>query len=325
MVDREERMLATAQRVVEQETEAVRGLGKSLGKVFLSVCREVDSCQGKLIVTGMGKSGHVARKIAASMASLGICSFFLHPAEAMHGDLGMIQEKDVVIAISYSGESEEIVKIIPNIKIIGARLIGITNNKESTLARKSDIVQVFPDMMEACHLGLAPTTSTTVAMVYGDALSVAVSEAKGFTKNDFAVFHPAGSLGKKLTVKVTDVMEKIEHAQCVERGKMLVDAIKVFSRQQTGIIPVNFPDGRLCGIITNGTLERVLEEGVDIYHTGLSQMVNELPVYVEAETMAIEALRIMMEHKIKSMPVILEEKVIGVISVTAILNRGIYL
>ena len=310
MVDREERMLATAQRVVEQETEAVRGLGKSLGKVFLSVCREVDSCQGKLIVTGMGKSGHVARKIAASMASLGICSFFLHPAEAMHGDLGMIQEKDVVIAISYSGESEEIVKIIPNIKIIGARLIGITNNKESTLARKSDIVQVFPDMMEACH---------------GDALAVAVSEAKGFTKNDFAVFHPAGSLGKKLTVKVTDVMEKIEHAQCVEKGKMLVDAIKVFSRQQTGIIPVNFPDGRLCGIITNGTLERVLEEGVDIYHTGLSQMVNELPVYVEAETMAIEALRIMMEHKIKSMPVILEEKVIGVISVTAILNRGIYL
>ncbi|MDE7298215.1 MAG: KpsF/GutQ family sugar-phosphate isomerase [Lachnospiraceae bacterium] len=325
MQEKDERMLATARRVVEREAEAMGTMEKELGAVFLAICREVDSCRGRIVVTGMGKSGHVARKIAATMASLGVCSFFLHPAEAMHGDLGMIREEDVVIAISYSGESEEIVKIIPNIKTIGARLIGITSNAESTLARKSDIVQCFPNMAEACHLGLAPTTSTTVVMAYGDALAVAVSEARGFAKNNFAVFHPAGSLGKKLTIRVTDLMDKIECSQCVEKGKMLVDAIKAFGRQEMGIIPVNLPDGRLCGIITNGALERLLEEEADIYHTGLERIINELPVYVEAETMAIEALRIMMDHGIKSMPVVLEERVIGVISVNAILGRGIYL
>lgn len=185
-----------AKRVFDAEISALQKIADNLDETFDRILDLILNCQGKIIIIGMGKSGHVGGKIAATMSSLGVPTIFVHPGEAMHGDLGMIQKQDVVIAISYSGESDEIIKILPNIRIIGAPIIGITNNGNSTLAHNSAIVQVFENLKEACQLGLAPTASTTVAMVYGDALAIAASETINFGKQDFALYHPAGSLGK---------------------------------------------------------------------------------------------------------------------------------
>ena len=194
--------LLEGKKVFEIEIEALNRTKDALDETFVAILDLITSCKGKVIVTGMGKPGHIAKKLAATFASLGTPAFCLHPGEAMHGDLGMIAENDIVIAISYSGESDEIVKILPNIKLIGAKLVGITGNANSTLAKYSDIVQVFPNFDEACYLGLAPTSSTTVTLCYGDALAVVASGVYGFQKSDFGKFHPAGTLGKKLILKV---------------------------------------------------------------------------------------------------------------------------
>ena len=190
--------LHEAKRVFDIEIDALSKTRDALDDTFIEILDLITNCNGKVIVTGMGKPGHVGTKIAATFASLGTPSFYLHPAEAMHGDLGMISENDIVIAISYSGESDEIVRILPNIKMIGATLVGITGNPESTLAQVADVVQVFPKFNEACYLGLAPTSSTTATLCYGDALAIVASGVYGFKDADFGKFHPAGSLGKKL-------------------------------------------------------------------------------------------------------------------------------
>ena len=190
-----------AKEVVLKEASALSAVAGQIGEAFERMADAMRSCTGKVVIIGMGKSGHVANKMAATLSSLGTCSISLHPGECMHGDLGMIQKQDAVILISYSGESDEIVRIIPGLKIIGAKLMGITCNAQSTLARSCEVVQVLDGIEEACHLGLAPTTSTTAVMAYGDALAVAISRLEGFSKNDFGVFHPAGSLGKRLTIR----------------------------------------------------------------------------------------------------------------------------
>ena len=198
-----------AKEVVLKEASALSAVAGQIGEAFERMADAMRSCTGKVVIIGMGKSGHVANKMAATLSSLGTCSISLHPGECMHGDLGMIQKQDAVILISYSGESDEIVRIIPGLKIIGAKLMGITCNAQSTLARSCEVVQVLDGIEEACHLGLAPTTSTTAVMAYGDALAVAISRLEGFSKNDFGVFHPAGSLGKRLTIRATDLMRPI--------------------------------------------------------------------------------------------------------------------
>ena len=202
--------LAEARRVFDIEIGALEKTKEVLNDTFVQILDLITNCTGKVIVTGMGKPGHIGTKIAATFASLGTPSFFLHPGEAMHGDLGMISANDVVVAISYSGESDEIVHILPNIKMIGATLVGITGNEKSSLAEASDIVQVLPKFNEACYLGLAPTSSTTTVLCYGDALAVVASGIYGFKDVDFGKFHPAGSLGKKLILKVNDLMTKGE-------------------------------------------------------------------------------------------------------------------
>lgn len=321
----EKKALEIGQRVIRMEAAAMERISDHLDQIFIEILHEMAACTGKIIITGMGKSGHIARKMAATMSSLGISSFFLHPGEAMHGDLGMVEGHDLVIAISYSGESEEVVRIIPNIKRIGARMIGITSNPNSTLAKRSDIAQCFPDLKEACHLGLAPTTSTTAVLAYGDALAVALSELRGFSKYDFALYHPAGSLGKKLTVRVTDLMDAIEESEYVTEGAALEEAIVKLGKLGTDLLPVSDQTGRLLGIITNGDIERCIRRRADIYEETVDRLVHTIPVYVEADTMAVDALRIMMQHEIRSVPVVREERVTGIVSREQILKKGIYI
>ena len=208
--------LLIARGVFEKEIKTLENIESQLDETFIHILNEIMNCKGKVIFIGMGKSGHVAKKIAASMSSLGTCAICLHPGECMHGDLGMIQKQDVIVLISYSGESEEILRIIPGINKIGATILGITCNKESSLVKACKYTQIMDDVKEACHLGLAPTSSTTAVMVYGDALAVAASQSKNFGREDFGWFHPAGSLGKKLTVRSLDLIHTYEDGTILE-------------------------------------------------------------------------------------------------------------
>lgn len=252
--------LAEGKRVFDIEIEALEKTRDALDETFVKILDLVTECTGKVILTGMGKPGHIAKKLAATFASLGTPAFCLHPAEAMHGDLGMIAENDVVIAISYSGESDEIVKILPNIKMIGATLVAITGNEKSTLAQAADITQVLPKFDEACYLGLAPTSSTTAVLCYGDALAVVASGIYGFKNADFGKFHPAGSLGKKLILKVDDLMSKEEKNAVIEEKATLKDAIIELSKKGLGVVSIVDQDKKLLGVITDGDLRRQLEK-----------------------------------------------------------------
>ncbi len=317
--------LKIANRVFETEIEALNSVKNDLDSTFNQILDLIMKCRGKVIITGMGKSGHIGRKVAASMASLGISSFFLHPGEAMHGDLGMIQKDDVIIAISYSGESDEIKRIIPSIRIIGAKLVGITSNPDSTLARESMVAQVFPNIKEACHLGLAPTTSTTVVLVYCDALAVAASELQGFNKRDFGIFHPAGSLGKRLTIRSIDLMKRVNNADVLKVDSTVKDALLALSHTGSEIIAVCDESSRLCGIITNGDIERYLTQNQDIYEQKITEMINRFPVFVNDDSMAIDALAVMKENGIKALPVVKEERIVGILEQQVIVDAGIYI
>ncbi|MEH6908896.1 KpsF/GutQ family sugar-phosphate isomerase, partial [Neobacillus drentensis] len=231
-------ILSESKFVFETEVNAINLVKDALDESFVRIVELISNCNGKVIVTGMGKPGHVSRKIAATMSSLGTSSFFLHPAEALHGDLGMISANDIVIAISYSGESEEITRILPNIKLIGATLIGISGNQNSSLVKYSDYSFVFPKFKEACSMNLAPTSSTTVEMVLGDALAVCLSKIYGFHERNYALYHPAGSLGKKLLVKVSDIMHTGNKNAVVKAGTKLNEAIIEMSTKAIGIINI---------------------------------------------------------------------------------------
>jgi KpsF/GutQ family protein len=315
--------LQEGKKVFSIEVEALKKTMDVIDETFVKILNLIISCPGKVIITGMGKSGHIAAKIAATFASLGTPSFYLHPAEAMHGDLGMVSKDDVVIAISYSGESDEIIRILPSIKFIGATLIGITGNVHSTLAQNSDIVQILPDFDEACHLGLAPTSSTTVTLCYGDALAVAASEMYGFNDVDFGKFHPAGSLGKRILTKVDDLMTKGKNNAVVKKNIMLKDAIVELSKKGLGIVSIVNECESLLGVITDGDLRRQLEKGADIYNMQIDSIMSKTPVIIESGRLAVDALRIMKEKNISAMPVILDDKLMGTIRLQDIINVGI--
>lgn len=318
-------ILGEAKRVFDSELDAITKVRDSLGEEFEKVCEVIYNCQGKLIITGMGKSGHIARKMAATFASLGTSSFFLHPAEALHGDLGMIEKNDIIIAISYSGESQEITNILSNIKIIGAKIIAVTGNGESTLALNSDYILKFPKFEEACALNLAPTSSTTCALVLGDALAVVVSEMKNFKKNNFALFHPAGSLGKKLLIKVSDIMFEGEKNAIINSGATLQSAIVEMCKKELSLVNVVDEENKLAGILTDGDLRRLLQKGVDIYSLNIDDVMTKSPKFIKDDLMAVDALKIMNEKNITAMPVINDEdKVVGTIRIQEILNEGIY-
>jgi len=315
--------LLEAKKVFNAEITALEKTRDTLDETFLHILDLVVNCEGKVILTGMGKPGHIAAKLAATFSSLGTPAFSLHPAEAMHGDLGMVSENDVVIAISFSGESDEIVKILPNIKMIGATLVGITGNMDSTLAKASDIVQILPKFDEACYLGLAPTSSTTAVLCYGDALAVVASGIYGFNDVDFGKFHPAGSLGKKLILKVDDLMAKNDKNAKVHINVSLKDAIIELSKKGLGAVSVVDSEDKLIGIITDGDLRRQLEKGADIYNMQVEEIMSSQPTTVPKDKLAVEALRIMKNKNVSCLIVVEDERAIGTIRLQDIIGVGI--
>lgn len=317
------RKLEEAKRVFDVEIKALTIMRDSLDTTFCNILDILLECKGKVVVTGVGKSGHIGRKIASTLSSLGTSSFFMHPDEALHGDLGMVSQADVVFIISYSGESDEVLKMIPALKLIGATLIAITGNMNSTLAGAADFVQVLPKVEEACYLGLAPTSSTTMEMVYGDALAIAASVDYGFKDADFGRLHPAGALGRKTTFKVDDVMTSGEKNSVVQEGTMLKDAIVELSRKGLGIVSVVDFKGKLKGVITDGDLRRQLEKEVNIYCLSVEDVMTVKPKFVQSGQLAVEALGILKKHNISAVPVLNQDTLIGTIRLQDIIGIGI--
>lgn len=316
-------ILSEARYVFDIEVNAIKLVKDALDDRFVKIVDLISKCDGKVIVTGMGKPGHVSRKIAATMASLGTSAFFIHPAEAQHGDLGMISPNDIVIAVSYSGESDEITRILPNIKLIGSTLIGISGNQQSTLVRYSDYSFVFPKFMEACSMNLAPTSSTTVEMVFGDALAVCLSKINSFHESNYALFHPAGSLGKKLLIKVKDLMHTGQKNAVVMIGAKLKDAIIEMSTKAIGIINIVNENHELIGVFTDGDLRRTFTREVNVYDLSVDEVMNMTPMFIESKMLAVDALKIMKEKNISALPIIEDRKLVGTIRVNDILGVGI--
>jgi len=316
--------LSEAKKVFEKEIEALTETKELLGDAFLEILDAVVACKGKVIMCGMGKSGHIAKKISATLASLGTPSFCLHPAEAMHGDLGMVSKEDFVILISHSGESVEIVNLLSPLKIIGAKLAAITSNEKSTLARECELVQIMPKTKEACGLNLAPTSSTTAVLAYGDALAVVASKIYGFREENFGLFHPAGTLGKKVLLRVEDIMASDDKIPVVSEKTLISDAIMVMSRKRLGVVMIADDDGRLKGLLTDGDLRRAIATKVDMYQDVIDNIMTIEPKYIEAGILAVEALQIMREKGVSVVPVLdKDSKIKGVLSLQMIINAGI--
>jgi arabinose-5-phosphate isomerase len=292
------RWLAHAEEALRIEAEAVAGLIPRLGAPFAHACDAILACRGRVIVSGIGKSGHVARKIAATLASTGTPAFFVHPAEASHGDLGMVTGDDVFVALSNSGTTEELMAIVPLVKRMGARLIAMTGNPESALARLADVHLDVAVAREACPLNLAPTASTTAAMAMGDALAVALLDARGFNAEDFASSHPGGALGRRLLTRVSDVMRTGDALPIVRQGVRLVDAIVEVTRKRMGMTAIAAPDGRVAGIFTDGDLRRLLERGGDVRALAVDEVMTHQPAWIRPEALAAEAVKVMEDRRI---------------------------
>jgi arabinose-5-phosphate isomerase len=293
--------LATARRVLDVEARAVAALGTRVNRDFQNACERIMACRGRVIVTGMGKSGHIGSKLAATLASTGTPAFFVHPGEASHGDLGMITRDDVVLALSNSGETGEVLTIVPVIKRKGSVLIGMTGRPDSSLAQLSDVHLNVAVEEEACPHNLAPTSSTTAALAMGDALAIALLEARGFTAEDFALSHPGGSLGRRLLLKVDDVMHSGEQLPVVDEDASLTDALLEMTRKGLGMTAVVDASGRLTGIFTDGDLRRTLEKGLDIRQAGIREAMSPRPVTMATNHLAAEALQIMESRKINGL------------------------
>lgn len=296
---------AAARRVIDIEVAAIRALSSRIDGAFTRACQLILACEGRVVVSGIGKSGHIARKIAATLASTGTPSFFVHPAEASHGDLGMITSKDLVLALSNSGETDELLTILPVIKRKGVPLVAMSGNERSSLARLADVHLDVAVAEEACPLGLAPTSSTTVALVMGDALAIALLEARGFTSDDFAASHPAGQLGRRLLVHIRDVMHTGSEIPRVVPGASVTEALMEMTRKNLGMTAIAEADDRLCGVFTDGDLRRALDDSsVDIRTTPVSALMTANPRTVSADKLAIEAARLMENHKINGLLVV---------------------
>ncbi|WMC10151.1 KpsF/GutQ family sugar-phosphate isomerase [Oceanimonas pelagia] len=314
----------TAQRVLDIEKAALDGLYQYLDESFNHACRLMFDCPGKVIVTGMGKSGHIANKIAATLASTGTPAFYVHPGEASHGDLGMIDSKDVVLALSNSGESEEIIALLPVLKRRGLKLICMTGKPESTMAREADVHLCTRVEREACPLGLAPTASTTATLAMGDALAVALLEARGFTADDFALSHPGGALGKRLLLRVADVMHKEERVPRVSLDTLVIDALLEIGRSGMGFTAVVDGEGRLAGIYTDGDLRRTLDHKIDVHNTRIAQVMTRGCTTVPAGMLAAEAVKLMEEKKISGLLVLDDDqRPVGAFNMHDLLRAGV--
>jgi len=316
--------IALGQAVVRTEQEAISLLLNRIDHHFAKACDLLIDCQGRIVVIGMGKSGHIGNKIAATLASTGSPAFFVHPGEASHGDLGMITNKDVVIALSNSGETSEITSLLPVIKRLNVPLISLTGNPISTLANFADVNLDTSVEKEACPMNLAPTASTTVALVMGDALAIALLEAKGFTENDFALSHPGGSLGRRLLLKVDDVMHKGDQIPIVTEQTSISDALLEMTNKRLGMTCIVDGSGSLCGIFTDGDLRRTLANSIDLNATEISTVMTSKGKTIEADKLAAEALQIMEENAIGGLVIIDQNQhPIGALNMYDLLKAGV--
>lgn len=317
-------LLETGRRVMREEANAVSNLANRLGKAFLQAIELLLECRGRVIVSGIGKSGHIARKIAATLASTGTPAFFVHPAEASHGDLGMITEDDVVLAISNSGETPELLSVVPFLTRRGTRVISISGNENSTLSKQADLHLDARVDSEACPLGLAPTTSTTAALALGDALAVTLLQARGFTKEDFARSHPGGTLGKRLLLRVSDLMHKGNRVPKVAASSLLSEAILEMSRKGLGMTAIVDANDAVVGIFTDGDLRRALEVRGDLRGLSIDLLMKRDPLTIHADKLAVEAVDLMQDKKISGLLVLDERRIlVGALHMHDLLRAGI--
>ena len=297
-------MLELARSTLDIEARAIDGLKARQGDAFVAAVQAMLACRGRVVVMGMGKSGHVGRKVAATLASTGTPAFFVHPAEASHGDLGMVTKDDVVLAISNSGESDEIGAIVPAIKRLGVALVAMTGGAESSLARHADIVLSSAVDQEACPLNLAPTASTTAQMALGDALAVALLDARGFREDDFARSHPGGSLGRKLLMHVADLMHSGDAVPRVEPDTRVPEMLREMTKKGFGFTAVTRADGSVAGIFTDGDLRRLIETGADLRGLAASEVMHPGPKLIRGEALAVEAAELMERHRVTGLIVV---------------------
>jgi arabinose-5-phosphate isomerase len=317
-------LIQSAQCTIRLEIEAVEGLLAHIDADFVRACEMILESQGRVVVVGMGKSGHIGKKIAATLASTGTPAFFVHPAEASHGDMGMITGADIILALSNSGTTAEIVTLLPLIKRLGIKLISLTGNPESTLAKAADVRLNARVEKEACPLNLAPTSSTTAALVMGDALAVALLDARGFTAEDFAFSHPGGALGRRLLLKVEHVMHTAAELPQVARGTPLRDSLMEMTRKGLGMTAIVETDGRLAGIFTDGDLRRTLDRDVDLRQAVIDEVMTVHGKTVRPEMLAAEALKIMEDNKIGALIVVDEnDRPIGAFNLQDLLRAGV--
>jgi arabinose-5-phosphate isomerase len=313
-----------AQNVISIEQQAIAELTRFIDDDFELACQLMFNCKGRVIVVGMGKSGHIGGKIAATLASTGTPSFFVHPGEASHGDLGMITSADVVLTISNSGETGEVLAIIPVIKRIGAKLISMTGNPTSTLAKLGDTHVCVQVSQEACPLGLAPTSSTTATLVMGDALAVALLNARGFTADDFALSHPGGSLGKRLLLRLTDIMHAGERLPHISDSAKIKDALVEMSLKGLGMTAIVDSNNVLVGLFTDGDLRRILDDQVDIHQDSIRSVMTTSPFVATQDMLAAEALKIMEDRKINGLIIVNNDnQPIGAMNMHDLLTSGV--
>jgi arabinose-5-phosphate isomerase len=313
-----------AKQVIEIEQQSIQELIQFVDDNFEHACQLMFACRGRVIVIGMGKSGHIGGKIAATLASTGTPAFFVHPGEASHGDLGMITTDDVVLSISNSGETAEVLAIVPVIRRIGAKLIAMSSNINSTLATLSDVHICIQVSQEACPLGLAPTSSTTATLVMGDAIAVALLNARGFTADDFALSHPGGSLGRRLLLRLSDIMHSGENLPKVSTSAFIKDALVEMSAKGLGMTAVVDHSGKLQGLFTDGDLRRVLENKVDIHHDNIASVMTCKPCVAQGEMLAAEALKIMEDKKINGLIIVDQNNIpVGAMNMQDLLKSGV--
>ncbi len=320
----QQQLLDLARDVLDTEAQAIAALRSRLDDTFIAACDKLYDCRGRIVVTGMGKSGHIGGKIAATLASTGSPAFFVHPGEASHGDLGMITADDVVIAISNSGSTDEILSIVPIIRRLDVPLIAMTGNPASPLAAACDIHLDISVEKEACPLNLAPTSSTTVTLALGDALAVSLLKIRGFTAEDFARSHPGGKLGRRLLLSVRDVMHDGDDVPRVAPGTPLTVALMEMTAKSLGCTTITDSSGQLIGIYTDGDLRRTLDRQIDIHQLNIDSEMTSPCRAISADALAVDALNLMEKHKINALPVIdADNRVIGALNMLDLLRAGV--
>ncbi len=322
-MSKDRKIIDIAKKVIDDEVEAIIGLKNYIDESFEEIVKVICECKGRLIFTGIGKSGHISKKISATLSSTGTSSFFMHSTEAFHGDLGMIQIDDIVVAISYSGETEDLIKTIPIIKKLGCSVIGVSGNEQSTLSKISDYHQLIKVEKEACPLDLAPTSSATATLVWGDALAISLMNKKDFKPEDFAKSHPGGTLGKRLLLSAKDVMVSGDEIPIINHDVLSKDVIKIISEKGMGVTFVKDQENKVIGLITDGDIRRAIDKSNYFFDMTAQDFMIKDFISVTPDDLASKCLEIMVEKNIGCLAVMLEETLVGIINQKDLVKLGI--